>query len=378
MKGLALAFATALAFALVVCLPAILALRSANSHNMKRLARKRQIINRLRTKLSPAGNLFADTGQPPPGERRRRFHPPVSQSTDIVGRRVTRYESSALEMAWVGQERRGQICQLQREPAQVEGAHAWISYSSDVFLPGKSLPRRPTDAEYRALSHFFVGAHNHTEPIEPLTGVARHPAFGPEMCTQHAHLRQHLFDIDYLVIHNGCGRHHVRGRKVVFLDLGASRGFEGIPGGVPETMPRKGGGISPSIPLFYRMYADRCLEFDEIYAWEIFKRISGVEFWGELPPALRKKVHFYELPVSEDRAAIDGKEPEVVAGKERAAAASRAGSFVRFLEEAVAPEDFAVIKVDIDNSEVELNIVEAIATRPELTELVDELFFEYQ
>ena len=50
---------------------------------------------------------------------------------------------------------------------------------------------------------------------------------------------------------------------------------------------------------------------------------------------------------------------------------------LRLLQASATPQDFVVFKVDVDNSDVELSIVEAIAASPELANLVDELFFEY-
>ena len=40
-------------------------------------------------------------------------------------------------------------------------------------------------------------------------------------------------------------------------------------------------------------------------------------------------------------------------------------------------EDFVVVKVDMDTSASDLTIVEAIAERPEIAALIDELYFEY-
>ena len=42
-----------------------------------------------------------------------------------------------------------------------------------------------------------------------------------------------------------------------------------------------------------------------------------------------------------------------------------------------SPEDFVVVKVDIDTPAAELTIMEAIADRPEIAALIDEIFFEY-
>ena len=58
----------------------------------------------------------------------------------------------------------------------------------------------------------------------------------------------------------------------------------------------------------------------------------------------------------------------------------RRGSFLRMLKEVVSPEDYVVVKVDIDSLGVgngpELAIVESIAHLPEISQLIDELCLE--
>ena len=54
----------------------------------------------------------------------------------------------------------------------------------------------------------------------------------------------------------------------------------------------------------------------------------------------------------------------------------RRGSFLRLLKSAVTVDDYVVVKVDIEGGP-ELKIVESIAHIPELSELVDEMYFEY-
>jgi hypothetical protein len=41
------------------------------------------------------------------------------------------------------------------------------------------------------------------------------------------------------------------------------------------------------------------------------------------------------------------------------------------------PEDFVVIKLDIDHTQLELAIIHTILNVPEIRELVDEVYFEY-
>ena len=176
-----------------------------------------------------------------------------------------------------------------------------------------------------------------------------------------------IFDIRYLIPHNNCGA--ATKPRVLLFDMGASVGFKGVPGGIYARMPPNGGGLAPSLPLFYRIYADRCLEPDEVYAWEPNPRVRGPDWWGELPGAIRAKVRFFNDFV------VEGEIEQAEGPK----GTHPAASFLEILETVAkaSPEDFVVVKVDIDTSAIELAIVEAIAERPEIAALIDELYFEY-
>ena len=321
------------------------------------------------TLLILAWRSSSRTKAPGPSSAREAFHPPVGRTTEITGLHgdVTRYTSSDFELEWVNHTRRDGICKLATSAAHLQRARDWLSYSRAVFRPNGEPPWRPTEAEMAVLSHFRASAH--PEPIEPLSGVARHPLVRKACDFPKGVETADKFDITYLVLHNACGQRggfdRSRGGRVKFFDLGASEGFRGIPGGVPDATPDRGGGLTPSIPLFYRMYEDRCLTFDEIYGWEIDTKITPTAWWGSLPPEIRRKVHFYEVPVNEGREAVSGVDTP------------RPDSFIQFLKATVTQEDFVVVKVDIDTPAIELAIVEAIAARPELSSLIDEIFFEY-
>ena len=97
-------------------------------------------------------------------------------------------------------------------------------------------------------------------------------------------------------------------------------------------MPRDAGGRTPSLPLFYKMYEDRCLEPDEVFAWEPKPGCSAREWWGEVPADVRAKVRYYEDVVEEgelSQAAGDGPHP--------------ARSFLAILEANVREEDFVAV-----------------------------------
>ena len=211
--------------------------------------------------------------------------------------RTTGYRAAASELVWLDGQRRGKICATAELPDVEAAARAWTGYARRAWRPGGGPAPEPTPDERRALSHFHVA--NRTEAIEPLHGVARHPfaRVGCAHSAAHAH-DAGLFDITYLVIHNACGRPGPKPRTLLF-DMGASVGFAGVPGGVYATLPTDGGGLAPSLPLFYRIYADRCLEPDEVYAWEPNPRVRGADWWGELPARLRAKVRFYNDIVDE-------------------------------------------------------------------------------
>merc|ERR1712166_1192325 len=126
-----------------------------------------------------------------------------------------------------------------------------------------------------------------------------------------------------------------------------------------------GSAAGPSIPLFYNMYKERCLEFDHIWAWEGIK-FDPEDWWAPVPTELRHKLHFINTYINElsIEDSVDGiKEAPL-------------DSFLRLLPLAAKESDFVVLKVDIDGGP-EMEIVHAIAAREELYSLVDEIYFEY-
>ncbi|CAL1129397.1 unnamed protein product [Cladocopium goreaui] len=93
--------------------------------------------------------------------------------------------------------------------------------------------------------------------------------------------------------------------------------------------------------------------------------IDHKKFWTPLPDEVRAQLRLYNTPVSEKDC------PDSPQGN-----FAERGSFLRLLKSAVTVDDYVVVKVDIEGGP-ELNIVESIAHIPELSELVDELYFEY-
>lgn len=49
---------------------------------------------------------------------------------------------------------------------------------------------------------------------------------------------------------------------------------------------------------------------------------------------------------------------------------------MHILQDIATEEDFVVVKLDIDNTEIEMQFIDQIINTPRLAELVDELYFE--
>ena len=84
--------------------------------------------------------------------------------------------------------------------------------------------------------------------------------------------------------------------------------------------------------------------------------MEPVAWWQDVPVDIRAKLSFFNVGVP--------KEPH-------------ANGAVALIKAAARPADFVVLKMDLDNSPLELSIVDALLSDPSLAELVDEFFFEY-
>jgi len=162
-----------------------------------------------------------------------------------------------------------------------------------------------------------------------------------------------IFNITYIVPQNNCGEHRnaeLSDRRL-FYDLGCSVYEDGTP-----IDGLSGSGFGPSLPLFDQMYAGQCLELSHLYGWEM-RVMEPTQWWANVTAEMRARLTFYNIPIEEDY--------------------HSEGSFSKHLLASASASDFVAVKVDIDHVPVELPIVRGIARRPELSALVDEVFFEY-
>eukprot|EP01065_Artemidia_motanka_P032646 TRINITY_DN39637_c0_g1_i1.p1 TRINITY_DN39637_c0_g1~~TRINITY_DN39637_c0_g1_i1.p1 ORF type:complete len:413 (+),score=88.71 TRINITY_DN39637_c0_g1_i1:59-1240(+) len=130
--------------------------------------------------------------------------------------------------------------------------------------------------------------------------------------------------------------------RAFFFDLGASLYNEGA------------GGASQK--WFVDTFARRGIEFDRILAFEATP-IDPAKYWSRVPPRLRPRVSFYNVPVSTNHSS--GRNP------------------FDYVKQLTTPNDYVVVKLDIDNSHLEEALVEQLVSDPELMGLVDEFVWEH-
>ena len=319
------------------------------------------------------------------------------------------YQPSSIERLW--HNATGRNCDTARHAVGLPAMRSWLEYAKGAVGP---TPRMPKEDELAAASKITWNSNCH-ELIEPLTGSVRHPLSSPWPCKMRTALEQardeagswyhakyarghpkEKYNTDHLIIANRCPAqgetdgasppqcrpHRVGGsgrssggsktgdgggggsdgddakrRRVLFFDLGCSVFGKMLnltkldARGVPPSPV----GYGPSIPLFMAMYARNCIEFDMIWGWEARKM---THWWDSVPAALRDKVNFFNFPVNLSRA-IDQPLGVLLAN--------------------ARPADFVVLKIDIDTAALgfEKRFVEMIADEPQLSSLVDEIFFEY-
>ena len=75
-------------------------------------------------------------------------------------------------------------------------------------------------------------------------------------------------------------------------------------------------------------------------------------WWAHVPEHVKPRLSFYNVPVSQ-------------------------AAFVAKLRETAWPDDFVVVKVDVDHPALEQGLVRRIAGDAELAGLIDELYLEY-
>eukprot|EP00614_Pseudopedinella_elastica_P013744 CAMPEP_0172585078 /NCGR_PEP_ID=MMETSP1068-20121228/4548_1 /TAXON_ID=35684 /ORGANISM="Pseudopedinella elastica, Strain CCMP716" /LENGTH=474 /DNA_ID=CAMNT_0013379421 /DNA_START=40 /DNA_END=1464 /DNA_ORIENTATION=+ len=174
-------------------------------------------------------------------------------------------------------------------------------------------------------------------PIEPLVGNLRHPR-------HHCQGDYHM-DKDYMLSFSASEVIPPLDplvRRAFLFDLGASTYDEGL------------GGASQS--WFVESYASKGIVFDRIFAWEATV-YEPSKIFDPVPSHVINRLTYFNVPADPRPGAKHNP--------------------LRLLMEVATPEDFVVIKIDIDYSPVESALIQQIQETLKLHNLIDELYYEH-
>jgi hypothetical protein len=256
----------------------------------------------------------------------------VTERAHACSWEFVRYMPSPLEERWVS----NAAAWGERPCPHME--KEWALFAS--WVPQVQAYEKASANELPAMSRDVFSVFEYREsctgrtveiPIEPFAGIGRHP----ETCRDSSY----VLSKEYLLTQRRTLPPH---RRALFFDLGASLWNSG------------GGGASQS--WLYDVYRRRGLQFDDIYAWEVTK-MDPVEVFAQIPGEVRAAYDWFNIPA----------DPQVGA----------AGNPLTILLQVARPEDFVVVKIDIDNSPVELQFINQIMENASLSSLIDELYFEH-
>lgn len=169
--------------------------------------------------------------------------------------------------------------------------------------------------------------------IEPLVSFLRHPG---AVC-----FSNNAQDKSYLMLPSSSSIIN-KGAKKYFFDVGASTYVAGLGG--------------DSQKWFVDNYRLQGVEFDHIFGWEA-KPTKPSKQWNSVPPDIKRKSSWYNIPASSERGHPDNP-----------------WTFVRAIAK---KEDFVVVKIDIDTPKVEIMLVMQLLEDEVLLGLVDEFYFEH-
>ncbi|KAL1530358.1 hypothetical protein AB1Y20_001266 [Prymnesium parvum] len=240
----------------------------------------------------------------------------------------------------------------------------WLEYVSERHSasPGE---RAALATKWRSRSAYSFPSHeihnactNTTTfvPIEPLVSHLRHPLWAcgnlpgvPLPLPRKAWSQRgwtgpasHGVDKNYMILPFDVDIAVVPGTRYFFFDLGGS------------TYRAGGGGASQS--WFVESFAKSGIEFDRILVWEATP-MKPKQLFEEYPLRVLSKLSYFNVPINASPSALHNP--------------------LRVLRVLVKPEDYVVIKIDIDHPKIELPLMAQIVQDSHLVSLIDELFFEH-
>ena len=189
----------------------------------------------------------------------------------------------------------------------------------------------------------------HFSYIEPLVGLMRHPAFrgtfrsfGWDLAYSKAYMLADKWSLHRATCAEQSSCHGSRTPSSFYFDLGASTWTDGA------------GGASQ--PWFYGLSWCMCKPFESLYLWEA-EFVHPSKVFSQLPSHIAPLYHWYNIPLATD-----------------------IGSWhnpVNHILLHTTPADTVFVKVDYDQLQMEEETIQQILTNGEVSNRIDELFFEH-
>eukprot|EP01065_Artemidia_motanka_P015707 TRINITY_DN19431_c0_g2_i1.p1 TRINITY_DN19431_c0_g2~~TRINITY_DN19431_c0_g2_i1.p1 ORF type:complete len:398 (+),score=149.69 TRINITY_DN19431_c0_g2_i1:75-1196(+) len=300
--------------------------------------------------------------RPPPADS-----PPAAAAHGCAGEKAD-YESSEWEQAWLtGIQEWSQGKWTKACGQMVSGADKVLGWldgaagsraSPDAVLPANVFSRhKPTASCARGYW------------LEPLVGHLRDPRWycgGPlqwherNRTVQRGTQKRHIFErelelqqrVDWIVL--PWAKHVLApGSRAFLFDVGAKDW------GAKSLMQQPMGGGEParlsSMEWLWEEYARRGIRFERILAWDF--DVDPKRMWEAFPDEVRPYVSYHTYAVSA--------EPD-----------SKLNPFY-FVRKLCRPEDYVVMKLDIDTPHVEIKLTRQLLAEQDLGHLVDEFFWEH-
>mmetsp|Transcript_11115 Transcript_11115/g.17048 ORF Transcript_11115/g.17048 Transcript_11115/m.17048 type:complete len:415 (+) Transcript_11115:2-1246(+) len=217
-------------------------------------------------------------------------------------------------------------------------------------LRGRNLSEAP-NASSNLMEDFFNGSQQLSYLptqgyMEPLVPPLRHPDMCQPGRTDFSD-GQYMALMDYLIEDYGhiCRNVLTKNMRTVFLDIGARYKFDGHKTDVQAAAIKT-----------IEKYRHNGIHFDHIYAYEV-QEVKTEAVYDAVPDHMQGPLHWVNIPASPEE---DHKHNPWT-----------------MLLESYHPEDFIVVKLDIDTPSVEMPLFNQLLTNPELQKLVDVFYFEH-
>lgn len=236
------------------------------------------------------------------------------------------------------------------DPKTVQLKSTTSSSTTTSTLRGrKSLADDDTSSSPYNLMHEYFQASQQLSYLprmgymEPLVPPLRHP----EMCRPNMKPGYYMGIMDYLIEDFGHICRHVlhKTMRTVFLDIGACYNFES-----------DGTDVAAAAIQAIEKYRRNGIHFDHIYAYEV-RPVATELVYATVPKHMRGPMHWINMPANPEEG--HDHNPWTM------------------LLDTYKPDDFIVVKLDIDTPSVELPLFQQLLDSPELQKLVDVFYFEH-